>query len=142
MIFNPKHKYMERTLLYACAAVVCAVTAPTMNTQAQQAVPYTVDFSQSQEGWTSINQLTTGGKTWEAKTKAHGFYDGGKYYDCVGLSSTFTPNTNAWYVSPSLQLEAGKTYEVTTFAACNSDITLTLNIGTSADDVTTYTSLG
>lgn len=113
-----------------------------MNTQAQQAVPYTVDFSQSQEGWTSINQLTTGGKTWEAKTKAHGFYDGGKYYDCVGLSSTFTPNTNAWYVSPSLQLEAGKTYEVTTFAACNSEITLTLNIGTSADDVTTYTSLG
>ena len=83
-----------------------------MNTQAQQAVPYTVDFSQSQEGWTSINQLTTGGKTWEAKTKAHGFYDGGKYYDCVGLSSTFTPNTNAWYVSPSLQLEAGKPYEV------------------------------
>lgn len=38
MIFNPKHKYMERTLLYACASVVCAVTAPTMNTQAQQAV--------------------------------------------------------------------------------------------------------
>lgn len=142
MIFNPKHKYMERTLLYACAAVVCAVTAPTMNTQAQQAVPYTVDFSQSQEGWTSINQLTTGGKTWEAKTKAHGFYDGGKYYDCVGLSSTFTPNTNAWYVSPSVALEAGKTYEVTTFAARNSEITLTLNIGTSDDDVTTYTSLG
>lgn len=141
-MINLNNYYMNKNFLFACVAIVGAAYTPTVSVQAQQPVPYTVDFGQSQDGWTSINQLATGGKTWEAKTKSHGFYDGGTYYDCVGLSSTFTPNTNAWYVSPSISLEAGKTYEVKTFAARNSQITLTLNIGTSADDMTSYTSVG
>lgn len=129
---------MRKTLLTAFALLCAAFSAHAQSTDAQEETVYQIDFSESQDGWTSVRQSTTG-KEWVARTKTQGYYEGGEYLDCVGLSSTSAPSTDAWYVSPSISLKAGVTYHVTTFAARKSNITLSLNVGTSSTDMTGYT---
>lgn len=129
---------MSKTLLPAFVLLCATFSSHSLNADAQEETVYQIDFSESQDGWTSVKQNASG-KEWVAKTKTQGFYESGQYRDCVGLSSTFVPSTDAWYVSPSISLKAGCTYEVSTFAARKSDVTLSLNLGTSATDISGYT---
>lgn len=129
---------MIKNLLSAFALLCAGFASYSTNAEAQTETVYRIDFSESQDGWTSVKQNTSG-KEWVARTKTQGYYESGQYLDCVGLSSTFVPATDAWYVSPSVTLKAGYTYEVSTFAAQKNNVALTLNIGTSTTDMTTYT---
>lgn len=49
-MINLNNYYMNKNFLFACVAIVGAAYTPTVSVQAQQPVPYTVDFGQSQDG--------------------------------------------------------------------------------------------
>lgn len=131
---------MSKTLLSAFALLCATFSTHAQSVSAQAETVYQIDFTESQDGWTSVRPNNSG-KEWVARTKTQGFYESGQYLDCVGLSSSSTPSTDAWYVSPSISLKAGYTYEVTTLAARKSNITLSLNLGTSNSDMTGYTQI-
>lgn len=109
-----------------------------------KALPYTADFTTVNDEWTTIGDGTTGGTSW-AYDADYGFYDKttSKFYSDVKLSSG---NDHAdYYVSPAFQLEAGKEYAVKTLTAFNNTkgaLELSLSIGTSNTDSTTYTTIG
>lgn len=101
-------------------------------------VIYSIDFSKSQEGWTTIDKSTTPGKTWKFVSGNMGYYDYGQYYDCVSMDKDFSGGTaNDYYVSPALTLSAGK-YTVKTFVAGNDGVTVSLQMGTKADDASSF----
>lgn len=108
------------------------------------AIPYSVDFTSATDEWTTIGDGTTGGTSWAFEPE-YGFYDKttGKFFADVKLKSG---NDHAdYYVSPAFQLEAGKEYAVKTLTAFNNTkgaLELSLAIGTSNTDSTTYTTIG
>lgn len=79
-----------------------------------KSVPYSIDFGESQDGWTAVDLSETAGKTWAYS--ANGFYSDGKYYACVAMTPDYSSAYNDYYVSPAISLKAGKTYEVKTLA--------------------------
>lgn len=104
------------------------------------ALPYAADFQTATEGWTVITNETTGGTSW-AYEPEYGFYDKatGKFMADVKLKSGNSGDD--YYVSPAFQLEAGKTYTVSTLAAFNNTkgaLDVSLAIGTSRTDASTY----
>lgn len=104
------------------------------------ALPYAVDFQTATEEWTVITKETTGGTSW-AYEPEYGFYDKatGKFMADVKLKSGNSGDD--YYVSPAFQLEAGKTYTVSTLAAFNNNkgaLDVSLAIGTSRTDASTY----
>lgn len=100
-----------------------------------KSVPYAIDFSESQDGWTAVDMSETAGKTWAYST--NGFYYDGKYYACVAMTPDYSSAYNDYYVSPAISLEAGKTYEVKTLAfATGSSAVVKLCKGTSDADMT------
>ena len=106
-------------------------------------LPYSVDFTVATDEWSTIGDGTTGGTSW-AYDPDYGFYDKttGKFFADVKLKSG---NEHAdYYVSPAFQLEAGKEYAVKTLAAFNNTkgaLELSLAVGTSNTDSTTYTTI-
>lgn len=94
----------------------------------QASVPYMIDFTQSQEGWTTIGS----GKNWFFATGTQGYYNNGNYYDCVKLSNDYS-QTDHYYVSPAFELKAGKTYIVESRAFTNM-MTLTICVGNDNTD--------
>ncbi len=101
--------------------------------------PYAINFAESQEGWTTIDNSVTPGKTWTYNDR--GFYYQGQYYPCVTMPIEYSSLYDDWYVSPAIQLTAG-TYAVKTLAFKSaSGPTTSIQIGTSATDASQFTKI-
>lgn len=112
-------------------------------TEEAVALPYSADFKAATEGWSVITEQTTGGTSW-AYEPEYGFYDKatGTFFADVKLKSGNSGED--YYVSPAFQLEAGKTYTVSTLAAFNNTkgaLDVSLAIGTSRTDAATYSTV-
>lgn len=100
-------------------------------------VPYSINFGDSQEGWTALDQSTVPGVTWNFSTRA--FYDSGTYYPGMITGTDYEADFNDYYVSPAFSLKAG-TYTVKTMAfKTSSGPTASLHMGTSATDAAGFT---
>lgn len=113
-----------------------------ISAQAQETVPYRASFETSDAGWTTIDASTKPGTTW--KYTEYGLYASGYYYHCVETSRDFDACYDDYFVSPAITLEKGKTYTVQTATAgagTTTAMTLTLELGTSATDASTFSSL-
>lgn len=131
---------MSKTLHLSAAALLLSLAATASH--AQQTVPYRASFEASDAGWTTIDNSTTPGTTWHYTE--YGLYDMGYYYHCVETARDFDSPYDDYFVSPAITLEKGKTYNVATATAgagVTTAMTLTLELGTSATDASTYTSL-
>ena len=110
--------------------------------KAQTALPYSINFGESQEGWTAVDNSPTPGTTWMYKSRAA--YIQGTYYSTVALVSDYKSASNDYYVSPAFALEQGKTYTIE-FNTCawynGATPVLTFECGTSNTDMTTFRSL-
>lgn len=108
----------------------------TVSANDRLSTPYEINFGESQEGWTAIDNSASPGTTWDFKPR--GIYDQGNYYPCVQLGVTYSEAHNDYYVSPGLALEEGKQYVVKA-QVCNTyavtDLFLPLEIGSSATDM-------
>lgn len=105
-----------------------------------QPTPYEINFANSQDGWTTIDNSTTPGKTWVYNAK--GFYDSGSYFPCVTMDPDYAAAYDDWYVSPAIVLKAGTTYDVRTLALkSGSGPEVTLCWGPSATEVSEFTQI-
>lgn len=105
------------------------------------AIPYSIDFTTSQEGWTSIDNSDYASKTWAAGT---GTQMGGSY-PTVTVAQDYNSNTNDYFVSPAFNLVAGSKYKVS-FKAFDpvwsgAHAELSLEYGQSATDMSAYTAI-
>lgn len=111
--------------------------------RAQTALPYSINFGESQTGWTAVDNSPIQGTTWKFKERA-AYITGLGNYDCVVLQQDYDSNCNDYYVSPAFALEQGKTYTIE-FNTCAFNIgatpVLTFECGTSNTDMTTFRSL-
>lgn len=71
-------------------------------------LPYSIDFTTTQEGWTAVDNSETPGTTWATAT---GTAMGGNYLT-VRVGQDYNSNTNDYYVSPQFNFEAGAKYKV------------------------------
>ena len=78
--------------------------------KAQTALPYSINFGDSQEGWTAVDNSTSPGTTWGYN--ARWAYIGGTYYGSVMMMMDYASECNDYYVSPGFTLEAGKVYTI------------------------------
>lgn len=110
--------------------------------RAQSALPYEINFGDSQDGWSAVDNSTTPGTTWEYKSRWA--YIQGTYYGSVMMGMDYSSECNDYYVSPAFNLEAGKTYTVEVNACCQQNgngCNASLELGTSATDMGTFTKL-
>lgn len=107
-------------------------------TSAQAQVSYSIDFSTSHEGWTAID-ANADGKTWTAGSNWQDQAETNRG-DCVYTEFSGTKTFDDYYVSPAVELEAGKSYKVKVVGRTNVDgYTLALALGTDAADASTFT---
>lgn len=110
--------------------------------RAQTALPYEINFADSQDGWTAIDQSPTPGTTWTYR--ARWAYIQGVYYGSIVLSMDYSSSCNDYYVSPAFSLQAGKSYTAE-FNICNqadgNTNTVSFERGTSNSDMSTFTKL-
>lgn len=104
------------------------------------AIPYSIDFTTSQEGWTALaNDEVSSNWQYGSKVK----YVSGTWYAAIDHASS--KNSNDLWVSPAFLLNAGKKYKVTVRSEIRiiGDATPTLNLalGTSAEDASTFSAL-
>lgn len=109
---------------------------------AQTALPYSINFGQSQEGWSAIDNSTKPGTTWTY----HPTYAQiqGVKYGSVMLAPDYSCECNDYYISPAFSLEKDKSYtiELCVFednSGCEQ--VLSLEVGTSNTDVTSFIKL-
>ena len=111
---------------------------------AQVQTLYSINFGESQEGWTAIDNSPNNfmANTWTPASVS----SGGVVYPCVTIGLDMMTSNDDWYISPALQLEAGVEYTVSTIIGSdnqgNGDAALSLKVGTSATDVSTFTEIG
>ncbi len=110
---------------------------------AQVALPYSIDFGESQEGWTVIDNSSIAGTSWTFKEK--GAYNQGVYYPCVVINMDYQADCDDYYISPAFNLKAGTEYTIST-VTCGTTferdgIAVSLAIGTSVGDLTTFTKI-
>lgn len=106
---------------------------------AQTALPYSINFGQSQEGWTAIDKSTIPGVTWEYKARYA--YIQQVYYGSVALLQDYNSECNDYYISPEFQLEKGKEYTIEFNAVAETNgngYALSLLCGTSNSDVNSF----
>lgn len=106
---------------------------------AQTALPYSINFGQSQEGWTAIDKSTIPGVTWEYKARYA--YIQQVYYGSVALLQDYNSECNDYYISPEFQLEQGKEYTIEFNAVAETNgngYALSLLCGTSNSDVNSF----
>lgn len=107
-------------------------------TSAQAQVSYSIDFSTSHEGWTAID-ANADGKTWTAGSNWQDQAETNRG-DCVYTEFSGTKTFDDYYVSPAVELEAGKSYKVKVVGRTNVEgYTLALALGTDAADASTFT---
>ena len=130
---------MKKSVLFLLAFVLYFGIKPSC---AQTALPYIINFGQSQTGWTAVDQSATTGTTWQFLS--NGSYIVGVYYPCVVLKQDPNSACNDYYVSPAFSLKAGTTYTIV-YNACawnnGNGAILTIERGTSNSNMSTFTSL-
>lgn len=77
---------------------------------AQTTLPYSINFGESQEGWTAIDKSSIPGTTWVYKPNYA--YIQGVRYNSVALLQDYKSECNDYYISPEFQLEKGKEYTI------------------------------
>ena len=100
-------------------------------------VPYSIDFTKGNDGWTAIDLSDTPGVTWKYDPSGYFFWE---YKPAVVSGDDWESNANDYWISPAFELEAGKSYKIATRTS-NFDkgtATLTLALGTSAADAATF----
>ncbi len=111
--------------------------------KAQTALPYSINFGNSQESWTAVDNSTTPGTTWGYN--ARWAYIGGTYYGSVMMMTDYVSECNDYYVSPGFTLEAGKVYTIESNACMlNSGMNgciLSIGYASSASDMSTFVKL-
>lgn len=108
--------------------------------RAQSALPYEINFGDSQDGWSAVDNSSKPGTTWTYKPRWA--YIQGAYYGSVMMGMDYSSACNDYYVSPAFNLEAGKTYTVEVNACCQQDgnaSAVSLERGTSSSDMSTFT---
>lgn len=110
--------------------------------KAQTALPYEINFADSQEGWTAVDNSPTPGTTWTYKPRWA--YIQGTYYGSIVLSMDYVSSCNDYYVSPEFTLESGKSY-IAEFNICNqadgNENTVSFEQGTSSSDMSTFSKI-
>lgn len=110
--------------------------------KAQTALPYSINFADSQEGWTAVDESSIPGNTWTYMPKWA--YIQGKYYGSIVLKMDYSSASNDYYISPDFSLEAGKTYAAEFNICSQSDgnaNTVSFEYGTSNSDMTAFSKL-
>ena len=103
-------------------------------------VPYNVVFNAVANDWTTIDASEEAAVTWKYGTGYDGFYNtDGSYSSCYSLEDDYG-KPNDYFVSPGINLQAGKTYTVKTNTgkAYDTPAVLSLELGTSRTDATTF----
>ena len=134
---------MGKTLQKSMAALMFALFAPAL-ASAQESVPYSAEFDGNQADWTIVDKSETVGRSW-SQWSSYNF--GGELGNkpCVMMQDEYYAAPNDYYVSPAIQVEAGKTYAVTLhgFQQYSSfHGTLTAEVGTDKDDMSTFKVIG
>ena len=146
-IFNFDHSNIKNRIIMRrflrTASLLLLWMAGFAAAHAQVQTLYSIHFGESQEGWTAIDNspYNVVPNTW----KTYSVSNSGQSYPSVSITQDFSTSSDDWYISPALQLEAGVTYTVATIAGSdamgNGDVALSLNLGTSATDVATFTKI-
>ncbi|HJG88619.1 T9SS-dependent choice-of-anchor J family protein [Barnesiella viscericola] len=105
-------------------------------------MPYSINFGNSQEGWTAVDNSTTPGTTWGYN--ARWAYIGGTYYGSVMMMMDYASECNDYYVSPGFTLEAGKVYTIESNACMlfnGNGSNLSIGYASSASDMSTFVKL-
>ena len=103
-------------------------------------VPYEISFASETNAWTALDASETVAVTWKYATGYDGFYNAdGTYSPCYSLEDDWG-KPNDYFVSPAIKLQAGKTYTVKTNTgkAYDTPAVLSLELGTSSTDATTF----
>ena len=103
-------------------------------------VPYEISFASETNAWTAIDASETVAVTWSYGTGYDGFYNtDGSFSSCYKLEDDYG-KPNDYFVSPAIKLQAGKTYTVKTNTgkAYDTPAVLSLELGTSSTDATTF----
>ena len=103
-------------------------------------VPYEISFASETDAWTALDASETVAVTWKYGTGYDGFYNAdGTYSPCYRLEDDWG-KPNDYFVSPAIKLQAGKTYTVKTNTgkAYDTPAVLSLELGTSSTDATTF----
>lgn len=103
-------------------------------------VPYEISFASETNDWAAIDASETVAVTWSYGTGYYGFYNtDGSYSSCYKLEDDWG-KPNDYFVSPAIKLQAGKTYTVKTNTgkAYDTPAVLSLELGTSRTDATTF----
>ena len=103
-------------------------------------VPYEISFASETDAWTALDASETVAVTWKYTSGYDGFYNtDGSYTSCYSLGDDYG-KPNDYFVSPAIKLQAGKTYTVKTNTgkAYNTPAVLSLELGTSNADATTF----
>lgn len=109
---------------------------------AQSLLPYSINFGESQSDWVALDKSEKTGKTWTFDTK--GAYSQGKYYPCVVIKMDYSSATDDYYISPMFHLVPDTEYSVevvTCTASPANGIELSLDLGTSSTDASTFTKI-
>lgn len=115
----------------------CSPAASEVPAVETTAIPYTIDFTSTAEGWTALDKSTSGQVTWGYDETGY-FYSG--YKPAVAIDYGVH---NDYWISPAFTLEAGKSYKVVT-KSTNMDrgsSVLTLELGTSLTNDSTFSKI-
>ena len=107
--------------------------------KAQGVLPYEINFADSQEGWTAVDNSPKPGTTWTYKPKWA--YIQGVYYGSIVMTMDYSSTSDDYYVSPAFNLEAGKKYTAEFNLCSQADgepCTVTFERGTSDTDMSTF----
>ena len=88
------------------------------------------------EGWKTVDKSTKEGTTWGWWQNS--FSVGVSYVSAVRIARDWEALHNDYYVSPAVELKGGVTYTITSKTGKNNGGILKLEVGTSAEDMTTY----
>lgn len=87
-------------------------------------------------GWTTVDKSTKTGTTWVWWQQS--FNTGSGYVNAVRIARDWDALDNDYYISTAVELEAGKTYNITTQTGKNNGGILKLEAGTSLTDMSTF----
>ena len=99
------------------------------------------DFSTEPTDWTALDASETAGTTWNWKASC--LYDKSTYgyHSAVRILHDWDSQHNDYYISPALDLKAGVEYTATAKTVKNNNPVLTLDLGTSTTDASTFSTL-
>ncbi len=99
------------------------------------------DFTTEPTDWTALDASEKAGTTWNWKSSC--LYDKNTYgyHSAVRILHDWDSQHNDYYISPALDLKAGVQYTATAKTVKNNNPILTLDLGTSTTDASTFSTL-